>query len=95
MYQEGDKKAGKLFQTFALAIKGERALSWSRGLKDLLGIDDIADSEIEEDTSEDIAEITPEIWHLIVRYRLHCKVLETAELDYKNGTNELSKNYQY
>lgn len=91
MYQEGDKKAGKLFQTFALAIKGERALSWSRGLKDLLGIDDIADSEIEEDTSEDIAEITPEIWHLIVRYRLHCKVLETAELDYKNGTNELSK----
>lgn len=91
LYQDGDKRAGKLFQEFALSIKGERALNWSRGLKDLLGIDDIADSEIEEDTSEDIAEITPEIWHLIVRYRLHCKVLEIAELDYKNGTNELSK----
>ena len=95
MYEQGDKTAGKLFQAFALAIKGERALNWSRGLKDLLGIDDVADSEIEEDTTEDIAEITPDLWHLVVRYRLHCKILETAELDYKNGTNELSKNYQY
>lgn len=91
MYEQGDKTAGKLFQAFALAIKGERALNWSRGLKDLLGIDDVADSEIEEDTTEDIAEITPDLWHLVVRYRLHCKILETAELDYKNGTNELSK----
>lgn len=90
-YQDGDKRAGKLFQEFAVSIKGENALGWSRGLKDLLGIDDIADSEIKEDTTEDIAEITADVWQYIVRNRLHCKVLETAEYDYRNKTNELQK----
>ena len=91
LYASGNERAGKLFQEFALAVKGERALNWSRGLKDLLGIDDIADSEIEEDTTEDIAEITPEVWQYIVRKRLHCTILEIAESDYRNKTNELEK----
>ena len=40
MYNESvfDKDCGKLFQEFAIAMKGSRQLVWSRGLKDLLGI---------------------------------------------------------
>lgn len=93
LYQQGDKKAGKLFQEFALAMKGERALTWSRGLKLLLGVKDMDKSSPDDDdsVSENIAEINPDVWHLIVKRRLRCKLLETAELDFEKGTNELAK----
>lgn len=47
---EGDKCAGKLFQEYSLAFKGRRQLVWSAGLKTLLGIVDVSDEEVSQET---------------------------------------------
>ncbi|MBV6574955.1 rolling circle replication protein, Rep63 protein, partial [Acinetobacter baumannii] len=45
-----EKDFGKLFQEFAIAMKGSRQLVWSRGLKALLDLDEKTDEELAEET---------------------------------------------
>ncbi|MFX9934746.1 rolling circle replication protein, Rep63 protein, partial [Acinetobacter baumannii] len=55
MYSETvfEKYCGKLFQEFAIAMKGARQLVWSRGLKALLELDEKTDEELAEETEKD------------------------------------------
>lgn len=91
-YQNGDKRAGAIFKEYAQAFSGGKLLRWSNGLKKLLLIEEIEDEEVQaEDESTEshvVEEITPDLWHLIKRYRLQARLLSAVENDYKNNTNE-------
>lgn len=45
---EGDARAGRLFREYALAFKGARQLTWSRGLKERFGLVDHDDETLAE-----------------------------------------------
>ena len=52
-YNAEDKKAGVLFREYARVMKGKRVLTWSRGLRDLLGLDvEKTDEEIAAENDE-------------------------------------------
>lgn len=50
-YSQGDMDAGALFVEYAKAFKGRKQLHWSRGLRELLGLNEI------ESTDEELAEL--------------------------------------
>lgn len=90
-YQNGDKHAGKIFREYAQAFSGGKLLRWSNGLKKLLLIEEIEDEEVQEDEtseSQNKEEITPELWHLVKRYRLQARLLSAVENDRRNGTDD-------
>lgn len=91
-YQNGDKHAGVIFKEYAQAFSGGKLLRWSNGLKKLLLIEEIEDEEVqaEDENAEShvVEEITPDLWHLIKRYKLQARLLSAVENDYKNDTNE-------
>lgn len=93
-YQNGDIQAGEIFKEYAAAFSGANILRWSRGLKDLLLIDEVADEGIkdvdEEVEHEVLEEITPDIWQIIKRYGVQARILSAVENDYKNNTNTYS-----
>lgn len=97
-YEQDLKKAiraEKLWQIYAEAFKGQRQLFWSRGLKELLLIDEIADDEIEElvDSKDDeiitVIELAVEDWGYIRRKNWQAQLLDIVENDYKNNTENL------
>lgn len=91
----GCDRSGKLWQIYADAFKGQRQLFWSRKLKDLLMIDDIADDEIDEfgDIKEDeivvVIELSVENWGYIRKKKWQAQLLDIVENDYKNDTDNL------
>jgi len=85
----GCKKSGRLFQVFAAAFKGKRQLSWSRGLKRLLEVDEVTDEELATETEKDSVEVdilAMEIWRLILRYKSRADYLKAKEHDIKYGS---------
>lgn len=86
--KDGCLHSAKLFETYARAFKGERQLFWSSGLKKLLGVKDVRDSDLlaneEPDTTIHIKEITPDIWQLIKRYKAQAHILTAVENDFNN-----------
>jgi len=86
--EDGCKKSGYLFQQFAKAFKGKRQLSWSRGLKALLLVDDTSDEQLAAETEKDsieVKKIALEIWRLIKRYRVRADFLKAVEMDIIDG----------
>ena len=90
--KEGCAHSSKLFETYARAFKGERQLFWSSGLKKLLDVAEVDDSKLleeeESDTTVDIAEITPDVWQLIKRYKAQAHILTAVENDFNNGCTD-------
>jgi hypothetical protein len=83
-----DKKPSKLFQEFAISVKGSRQLVWSRGLKKLLGIDDKTDQELAEETDKQSITLEPVedlIFHLLCAYKKRHEYLQAVASDYENG----------
>lgn len=81
-----------LFKQFADVFKGKQQLVWSKGLKDLLGIKQVTDEELIEETEKtsiEIRELGDLIWQLILKYEKRAHVLQLVEQDYQNGTNAL------
>lgn len=81
-----------LFKQFADVFKGKQQLVWSKGLKDLLGIEQMTDEELIEETEKtsiEVRELGELIWQLVLKYEKRAHVLELVERDYKNGTNSL------
>ncbi|SSP03090.1 Uncharacterised protein [Acinetobacter baumannii] len=83
------KKPSKLFQEFAISMKGARQLVWSRGLKKLLGIEEKSDEELAVET--DKASITLNrvedlVFELLCRYQLRHQYLEAIKHDYETGS---------
>ena len=87
--EAGCEKSGRLFQVFAAAFKGKRQLSWSRGLKRLLEVDEVTDEELATETEKDSVEVdilAMEIWRLILRYKSRADYLKAKEHDIKYGS---------
>lgn len=92
----GCESSGKLWQIYADAFKGQRQLFWSRGLKEMLLIDEISDDEIEElegvadDEIITVIELAVEDWGYIRRKNWQAQLLEIVENDYRDDTDNLS-----
>ncbi len=92
----GCESSGKLWQIYADAFKGQRQLFWSRGLKEMLLIDEIADDEIEElegvadDEIITVIELGVEDWGYIRRKNWQAQLLEIVENDHKDDTDNLN-----
>jgi len=85
----GCEKSGRLFQAFAAAFKGKRQLSWSKGLKRLLKVDEVTDEELATETERDSVEVDTlalELWRLILRYKSRADYLKAKEHDIKFGS---------
>lgn len=85
----GCEKSGYLFQVFAQAFKGKRQLSWSRGLKKLLKVDEVTDDELATETEKDSVEVdvlAMEFWRLILIYKCRADYLTAKEHDIKFGS---------
>ena len=81
-----------LFKQFADVFKGKQQLVWSKGLKELLGIKQVTDEELIEETEKtsiEIRELGDLIWELILKYEKRAHVLQLVEQDYQNGTKSL------
>jgi hypothetical protein len=81
-----------LFKQFADVFKGKQQLVWSKGLKELLGIKQVTDEELIEETektSVEVRELGDMIWQLILKYEKRAHVLELVERDYQDGTDTL------
>lgn len=79
----GDEMARDLFQEYAMEFKGRQQLQWSRGLKKLLGVDEIAD-EIAAEAHEHaegyelLASIDLLTWREILRRGERAEILNAA-----------------
>ena len=82
--EEGCEQSGRLFQVFAEAFKGKRQLSWSKGLKSLLQVDEVTDEQLAEVTEKDSVEVdilAMELWRLMeVEIIYPCQTLLTGIL---------------
>ena len=84
-----DRESSKLFQEFAIAFKGARQLSWSRGLKKLFGLDDIQDQDIVDDTEQQsiqVYDIPVLLFHLLSKYQKRHIFLQRLESDWLNSS---------
>lgn len=82
------KSSSKLWQEFAISMKGQRQLVWSRGLKKLVGIDEKDDQEVVDETDDEsitLREVDEVTFDLLVRYQKRHEFLKWQEADYKNG----------
>lgn len=81
--RDGDKIAGAKFVEYAKVMRGKRQLLWSRGLKDLVGVDDLTDEEIaakQEDKADLLGYLTVEQWGWVRKAGLRAQLLDAAEL---------------
>lgn len=82
------KTPSKLWQEFAISMKGQRQLVWSRGLKKLVGIDEKDDQEIVDETDDEsitLREVDQVTFDLLSRYQKRHEFLKWQEADFKNG----------
>lgn len=76
------RRAGRLFVVYSMVMKGKRQLFWSHGLKDRIGLRDISDEELAEESREeadDLGALTTPEWHFIRTHGLRAQVLDAAE----------------
>lgn len=82
------KKPSKLWQEFALSIKGSRQLEWARGLKLFLEIEEKSDEQLAEETEKTSITLTPVedlIFNLLCKFQKRHQYLEAVQNDYENG----------
>lgn len=81
-YAEGDRQAGALFVEYVRAFSGKSQLTWSRGLRDLLGMGKAeGDQDLSSDTPDApavLAVVPREIWKGIVRAGMIGIILDAA-----------------
>jgi len=84
MYLSKNINAGRKFIEYAVAMKGKKQLHYTKGLKKLLGLDDVelSDQEVAEmevdKSAVMFAEIQPEEWTIILRHEKRGQLLEVA-----------------
>jgi len=80
---DGDRRAARLFLTYALAMKGRRQLLWSAGLKGRAGLDECSDQDLAEEQREEadvLGLVDSAQWKLVIRYDKRAQLLDAAEL---------------
>lgn len=83
------KLPSKLFQEFAIAFKGARQLFWSRGLKKLLGLQDIDDQSIVDDTEKQsiqVYDIPALLFFLLNKYQKRHVFIDCMQNDWADGS---------
>lgn len=82
LYLAGDHQAGKLFREYAITMKGQKQLVWSRHTRELFGLDDeLSDEEIAAQQEQDaviLALLEPEHWRVILKKEKRSALLEVA-----------------
>lgn len=82
------KLPSKLFQEFVIAMKGARQLVWSRGLKDLVGLNDKSDQDIVDETDKEsitLIQVEKIVFDILKKYQKRHEYLKWVESDYNNG----------
>ena len=82
--EEGCERSGRLFQQFGASFKGKRQLSWSKGLKALLLVQETTDEALATETDNDSVELRQlalEFWRLITRFNARADFLKAVEMD--------------
>jgi hypothetical protein len=82
------RTAASLWQEFGIATKGARQLSWSRGLKKLLLIEEKTDEELAEETDKNaitLRSVDCFTFSLLCTYQLRHEFLRCIERDWENG----------
>lgn len=82
------KKPSKLFQEFAISVKGARQLVWSRGLKQLLDIQEKTDEELAKETENEaitLRTVDEYIFSLLCHYQKRHIFLKALEDDFEAG----------
>lgn len=78
-----DENKDDLFLEYTKAIKGTAQIYWSRGLKDLVGLNEISDEEAAEMEGDDDLEVIGMLqkvyWSKVLDKELRAKVLDLAE----------------
>ena len=79
---DGDRRAGRLFLAYSIALKGRRQLFWSHGLKDVVGLRDIGDEDIAEQQRESadlLGRLSIQDWQKIRVAEARAQILQAAE----------------
>lgn len=83
------RSAAKLFQEFAISMKGARQLEWGRGLRNFLEMEqEKSDQELAEETDKASITLTPVedlIFHLLCKFQKRHEYLDAVQQDYENG----------
>lgn len=81
-YLAGDKASGALFVEYARCFKGRHQLQWSRGMRNLLGLDEEKTDEVlAKETTEDavlLAQLSLEQWRAVLGNDARGELLEVA-----------------
>ena len=88
--EEGCERSGRLFKQFAASFKGKPQLSWSKGLKALLLVEETTDEALATETEKDSVEVRQlalEFWRLIKRFNARADFLKAVEMDMLDGDN--------
>lgn len=81
-FETGELEVCRLFQEYAVHFKGKRQLVWSPGLKSRLGVDEITDQALAENSDQEsvlLGHLTVQDWRYILRWNLRVNILEAAE----------------
>ena len=79
---DGDTRSARLYLAYSIAMKGRRQLYWSRGLKDAVGLFDLTDEAIAEesrDAADLLGQITLDDWQTVRDAGARAQVLDAAE----------------
>ena len=81
---DGDLSMTRLWREYESVTFGRRAVTWSRGLRGRLGVDETSDQELVDPELDDsavcVARLSSEIWHVVLRHpQGQALVLEAAE----------------
>ena len=89
---EGDKRAERLYLAYCAAMKGKSQLYWSPGLKNAVGLTEISDEDLAEE-SRDAADLLGILdladWRLIRAASMRAQVLDAAESGGWHSVHEL------
>lgn len=91
-YAAGNEEAGELWLEYSKRFHGRNQLSWSRGLKALMGVDDVSDEdaagdEVQDDQEQEedpLMNISHSDWRATGRYR-RTRILDAAEVEGAKG----------
>ena len=79
---DGDKQSRLLFSEYAESMRGKAQIFWSKGLKLLVGVDELTDEQIanaEIDASFVLGQLDKEQWSIIVKNQKQAFILDLAE----------------
>lgn len=98
LYSEGIQEAGLLFREYSRYFKGIKQLVWSKGLSQLLGMDEIREDaklhrELGQDEYHSFASIEPPLWHAIIELDNYAQIRPQLLKIAKIGDTEALRKY--